>query len=126
MAATNNTYAQALSDVVYRAQVDAIDGVIAFVLQSKGDSFAVEKALIDEYKASIKPLSAPSSKPPKTKRKFVPNGYSLFSKEVRPTIVTANPGVRTTDVMKLIAAEWKSLDEAKKGEYKERAGSAAA
>jgi hypothetical protein len=105
----------ALTEVLRRAQAEAVDGVVAFILSKGLVDESVLAAVIDEYKTAV---AAPK------KRKFTPNGYSLFSKEHRSAIVVANPGVRTTEIMKLIAAAWKGLADAEKATFKERAKAA--
>lgn len=101
-------YATSLLAVVKEAQIQAIDEAYAYVIDKSTtplDEAHVKfiKEALDEFKNSIAVTKT------KTKRKFTPNGYTHFSKESRAKVVADNPGVKTTEVMKLLGAAWKAL-----------------
>ena len=60
----------------------------------------------------------------KTERSLKPkttNGWVIFQRERRPQIKLDNPQAKYKDIGGIVATEWRSMDPAKKEEYKKRA-----
>lgn len=49
------------------------------------------------------------------------SAYFLWSQENRPTFVSQNPGVKVTEIAKLMGAAWKGLSEQEKAPYQAKA-----
>lgn len=70
-------------------------------------------------------------KKPKKKKKIVggkkraPSGYLLFGKDERTRIKKDDPDVKATEVMKMIGAAWKELDQTDRDKYNAKAKKAA-
>jgi hypothetical protein len=64
----------------------------------------------------------PSPKQKKNKVPRAPSAYNLFTKAIRPHIVSTAPdGTTSTEIMKLTGAKWTSLTEEEKRPYQEEA-----
>lgn len=133
-----SSYTTSISNIVKAAQSDALDGVLAAIRDTGAyDDTHLEQlvAAIDAYKAQnltpeaakkgkgAKAVAAAADKP---KRKFTPNGFSVFSRDNRPAILAANPGVAPKDVMGLIGGAWKALSESEQAVYNAKAKAEAA
>ena len=118
-----------IANLIKGAQSDALNEVLAAIRGSGDfDESQLEQltTTFDAYKTHH--LTIESEKKGKTraakdkpKRAFVPNGYTVFSKENRPAIIAANPGTATKDVMGLLGDAWKALSLEEKEEYKVKA-----
>lgn len=127
----SNVHIAAITNVIREANATTLDGMIAFVRNHADTPFDDDQItklteLFAEYKiANLAPVKAGRGKknvdPSAPKRKVTISGYSLFSKEMRATIVAENKGVSTTEVMSLLGKAWKSLPEDEKDTYKDRA-----
>merc|ERR1712144_142417 len=49
------------------------------------------------------------------------SAYLFFATDVRPSIVSAKPGLKTTDVTKVVAEKWKAMSDADKVPYQKKA-----
>jgi hypothetical protein len=57
------------------------------------------------------------SKKPKGKM----TAYFMFMKEMRPDIAKSNPGLKITEIAKLMGAKWRELTTEDKAEFSEKA-----
>lgn len=73
--------------------------------------------------AGRKRKAASEDKPARAPRG--PSSFMIFSKEKRPEVVAANPGMATTDVARKLGEMWRGLSEAQKQSYKEKAAALA-
>lgn len=55
------------------------------------------------------------------KPKRGPNAYMIFSNEKRGEVKAENPGLKVTEIAKVIGDMWKELSEEEKQEYKDKA-----
>jgi len=55
------------------------------------------------------------------KPKRAMSAYLFFATDVRPSIVSAKPGLKTTDVTKVVAEKWKAMSDADKVPYQKKA-----
>lgn len=69
------------------------------------------------YAASSKSLEDRLGLPPKPKKPLTP--YFRFMKEMRPILIKENPTVPLTDVVKMIAKKWESVDEVEKAKLQD-------
>lgn len=131
-----SSYTTSISNLVKGAQSDALNEVLGLVRESFDETHLEQlTAAIEAYKAQHLTLetgkkgkgakgakgaesAAAADKP---KRAFVPNGFTVFSKENRKAIVAANPGTATKDVMGLLGDAWKALSEQEQEVYKAKA-----
>ena len=66
-----------------------------------------------------KPKAVENSNEKKLKQKRPASAYILFSKDIRPTIVKENPTMKSKEIVKMIAAKWKIMNENEKKKYQE-------
>ena len=124
-----SSYIATINNIIKAAQVNALDEVLATLCASGSFDEAQLAPFFDAYKAqALTPDAAPKKGKKgaapvadKPKRKFTPNGYSVFSRENRPAILAANPDVAPKDVMGLIGEAWKALTEDEQNVYKAKA-----
>ena len=87
--------------------------------QANRDIAAKWKSLSDAEK---KPYldAASANKQPKSKAKRL-SGYALFVKENFESVKARNPTIRSKEVLTSMGNEWRSMSDADKDKYKERA-----
>ena len=56
----------------------------------------------------------------KSKPKRQPNAYVVFSGHHRPALKEANPGMKMTDITKLLSEMWKKLSQEDKDKWKSK------
>ena len=80
----------------------------------KGKKKVIKKKekVIKETK-ELRKIKKPQKAPLKT-----PNAYMLFCQKRHPEIKIQNPSIKPSEIIKLIADEWRSLDESTKEGYK--------
>ena len=61
--------------------------------------------------------SKPAAEPPRKKL----TAYFMFLKEERQTVACDNPGMKLTDISKVMGKKWREMTDEKKEEYSEKA-----
>lgn len=69
-------------------------------------------------KKEMKAKKAKAEKPKTDKPKRAPGAFMLFSKEKRPDVLAANPGIAFGDVGRKLGEMWGKLSDAEKAKYK--------
>lgn len=91
------------------------------------DQAAEDKKRYQEELASLPPAteeetsSNKKKSDKKDKKKATPNGYQVFSKEIRPSIRSENPSLSLGEQSKVISERWKALSDEEKTAYKLKA-----
>ncbi|BFU23124.1 high mobility group box domain containing protein [Entamoeba histolytica HM-1:IMSS-B] len=67
----------------------------------------------DKTKTTTKPKTTDTTQ--KLKRPL--SAYFLYSKDVRKSVVEANPTLKNTEIMKIIGEKWKGLSDQEKKKY---------
>mmetsp|Transcript_35684 Transcript_35684/g.101004 ORF Transcript_35684/g.101004 Transcript_35684/m.101004 type:complete len:215 (+) Transcript_35684:212-856(+) len=77
------------------------------------------KALPEAEKEKLRAEAEKGKPPPKPKGSL--SSFAVFVKDRVPELKAASPGKKATELMKVVSTEWKSLPEAVKSSYKDKA-----
>ena len=88
--------------------------------QATRDIAAKWKSLSDTEKKPYLDAASANKKPKSTKTKRL-SGYALFVKENFESVKARNPTIRPKEVLASMGNEWKSMSDADKDKYKQRA-----
>ena len=70
----------------------------------------------------MEPVAPPKPEPVKTSQVKKPlTAFFIFSTEVRKIVSDEHPGIKTTEVQKIIGDRWKNMSDLEKGVYNEKA-----
>jgi len=72
-----------------------------------------------QLKSTWKTISSSSSK--QSKKGTRKSGYTMFLVENRPSIASSNPHLKSTEIISLVAKQWRELSEEEKDVYKKKA-----
>jgi len=84
----------------------------------KSSSYKEHQEALAEFKAKEK--RKPFKKDPNAPKRPM-SGYMIFVSEVRDSVVSKNPDMGVTDVLKEVGSMWRDLDDSEQARYKSKA-----
>ncbi len=116
-------YVKEIRDTVLRENPGCKFGELSAKIGQKWKALSKDEQTVFNEKAKLMPpvlvkaKKANSNEP----RYKVVSGYNLFSKEIRPTILKDNPGIKFGEVSSKVSAIWKAMTEDEHNEWNTKA-----